>query len=86
MFLPFFIVVVIFFLISLRQVDPDQIGIVFRFGKFSRIVNPGWRIVILYLESCVKIKNTEILTEKQLMEFTRVGVPHEIIDKLRKKS
>ncbi|MBT3538596.1 hypothetical protein HOF40_03455 [Candidatus Parcubacteria bacterium] len=86
MFTSFLIVLGISFLLSIRQINPNQIGIVFRFGKFTRVIKPGWRIVIIKIESHVKITDTETLSEKQLMELIKDGVPHEIIDKLRKKS
>ncbi|NCC70292.1 slipin family protein, partial [bacterium] len=45
----FFIVLIIGFIVlilfSIRQVDQYEIGLKFSFGKFTGIMNPGWRIV-----------------------------------------
>ena len=42
-------------LISIRQVTEYERGILFRFGKFKKILNPGWNIVLPIIESYQKI-------------------------------
>ncbi len=49
------IVVLIIILRSIRQISEYERGILFRFGKFSRILNPGWNIVLPIIESYQKI-------------------------------
>lgn len=53
LFLVFFIVFVI--LISLRQVNQYERGVKLTMGRFSGMVNPGWRIVIPIFQSMRKV-------------------------------
>lgn len=48
-----FILLVI--LISVRQVNEYQRGVKFQFGKFVRVVNPGWRLIVPVFQSMVKV-------------------------------
>ncbi|MBR3162025.1 MAG: slipin family protein [Bacilli bacterium] len=48
------VVLVIAFL-SIRQISEYERGILFRFGKFKKILNPGWNIVLPIIESYQKI-------------------------------
>ena len=49
------LVIGIILLCSIRQISEYQRGILFRFGKFARIMNPGWNIVLPIIESFQKI-------------------------------
>ena len=49
------IVIGIVLLCSIRQVTEYERGILFRFGKFRKILNPGWNIVLPIIESYQKI-------------------------------
>lgn len=49
------VVVVIILLRSIRQVDEYERGVKFKFGKYSKIVGPGWRLVLPIIESMKKI-------------------------------
>ena len=50
------VVVVLFVLAcSVRQITEYERGILFRFGKFKKILNPGWNIVLPIIESYQKI-------------------------------
>ena len=53
------LVVVVFFLIillkSIIQVNEYERGIKFNRGKFSKIIQPGWRIIIPIIESYKKV-------------------------------
>ena len=40
---------------SIRQIAEYERGILFRFGKFARILKPGWNIVLPIIESYQKI-------------------------------
>lgn len=42
-------------LISIRQISEFERGIKFRFGKFKKIMNPGWNIVLPIFESYKKV-------------------------------
>ena len=52
-FLIGFIIFII--LISIRQVSEYERGIKFRFGKFKKIMKPGWNLVLPIIESYKKV-------------------------------
>jgi len=47
--------VVILLLGSIRQVNQFERGVRFTLGKFSKLVNPGWRLVIPVFQSMTKV-------------------------------
>ena len=49
------IVVAIIIFSSIRQIDEYERGILFQFGKFKRILNPGWNIVLPVIQSFKKV-------------------------------
>ena len=49
------IIIIVILLMSIRQIAEYERGILFRFGKFKRIMNPGWNIVLPIIESSQKI-------------------------------
>lgn len=49
------IVVVVLVLISLRQINQYQRGVMFTMGRFTGIKSPGWRIVIPIFQSMRKV-------------------------------
>ncbi len=52
-------IVLIFLIIilvnSIKQINEYERGIKFRFGKFVKVLNPGWKIVIPIIESYKKV-------------------------------
>lgn len=52
-----FLIIIIFFLIitSIRQVNQYEKGVKFTFGKFTSIMEPGWRIVWPIIQSSQKV-------------------------------
>ena len=54
-FLLIIIGVICLLLSSIRQVDEYERGILFQFGKFKRIMNPGWNIVLPIIQSFKKV-------------------------------
>ncbi|MFA4831540.1 MAG: slipin family protein [Patescibacteria group bacterium] len=42
-------------LISIRQVNQYQRGVKFQLGKYVRVVNPGWRLIIPIIQSMTKV-------------------------------
>ncbi|MDD3187100.1 MAG: slipin family protein [Bacilli bacterium] len=51
----YLIVVVFILMISVRQINEFERGLLFTFGKFSKILNPGWRIVLPIVQSYRKV-------------------------------
>lgn len=49
------IIAIILFFATLRQVNQYERGIKFTMGRFSKVVNPGWRIVIPIFQSMTKV-------------------------------
>lgn len=49
------IIVVIILLRSIRQVNEYERGVKFRFGKFTKILNPGWNLILPIIESMKKV-------------------------------
>ncbi len=52
---PVFIIVLIIILVSVRQVNEYERGILFQFGKYKMIKNPGWRLVLPVIQSMAKV-------------------------------
>lgn len=52
---PVFIIVLIVILVSVRQVNEYERGILFQFGKYKMIKNPGWRLVLPVIQSMAKV-------------------------------
>jgi len=51
----FWIVVAALLLRSVRQVNQYERGVKFQFGKFHKLVDPGWRLVFPIVQSMTKI-------------------------------
>lgn len=51
------ILVIVFFIIlgSIKQINEYERGIKFRFGKFVKIMTPGWKVVLPIFESFKKV-------------------------------
>ncbi len=47
--------VIVIILCSIKQINEYERGVKFRFGKFARIMNPGWKIVLPVIESYRKV-------------------------------
>lgn len=52
---PFILFVVIVLLSSIRQVNQYERGVKFMLGKFTRLVEPGWRLVLPIIQSMSKV-------------------------------
>jgi len=50
-----FWIAVILILSSIRQVNQYERGVRFTLGKFSKLVNPGWRIVLPVIQNMIKV-------------------------------
>lgn len=49
------IIIILIILCSIRQIDEYERGIKFSLGKFSKIMNPGWNIVLPIFQSFKKV-------------------------------
>lgn len=48
-------ILVLFFIIVLKQINQYERGLLFTMGRFTRIINPGWRIVVPIFQSIKKV-------------------------------
>jgi len=55
MYTTIIIILAVILLVSIRQVNQYQRGVKFQFGKFVKMVDPGWRIVVPIFQSMTKI-------------------------------
>lgn len=53
--LPILFVIAVVVLISLRQVNQYERGVKFTMGRYSSMINPGWRIVVPIFQSMTKV-------------------------------
>ncbi len=51
----FIIIIIILVLISIRQINQYQRGVRFTFGKFTSIMEPGWRVVLPIVQTYQKV-------------------------------
>ena len=48
-------IVLIIIFVSIRQINQYERGILFRFGKFAKILKPGWHIILPVIHSYKKV-------------------------------
>ena len=53
--IPVIFFVVIILLSSIKQINEYERGVLFQLGKFKRILNPGWKIVLPVVQSFYKV-------------------------------
>ena len=68
------VAVVILFFTSVYQIQPDEAGIVTRFGRFSRVTDPGLHFVVPFLESVTKVPVERQLKEEFGFRTVEAGV------------
>lgn len=49
------VIVLAFILVSIRQINQYQRGVKFTFGKYTKIMEPGWRLVFPIIQSYEKV-------------------------------
>ena len=52
---PILVLIAILLIISTKQINEYERGILFRFGKFAKIMKPGWRLVFPIIHSYKKV-------------------------------
>lgn len=77
--LPLLVVIAVILLISIRQVNEYQRGVKFTLGKFTRMVNPGWRIVLPIFQSMIKVDMRTKAVDVPFQEaITKDNIPAKI--------
>ncbi len=68
--------IVVVLLISVRQINQYERGVKFMFGKFHKVMNPGWRIVFPVIQSYQKIDlRTKAVDVPDQNAITKDNVP-----------
>ena len=55
LFMPLIIIFLIVVISSIRQIDQYERGILFKRGKYDKVLEPGWHVIWPIFESCKKI-------------------------------
>jgi len=78
--IPFLLIILLFvILISLKQVNEYQRGIKFTMGRFSGVMEPGWRIVFPIFETWQKVDiRTKVVEEPDQEVITKDNVSAKI--------
>ena len=53
--IPLIVVFLIIVISSIRQIDEYERGILFKRGKYAKVLNPGWHVIWPIFQSCKKI-------------------------------
>lgn len=53
--IPIIVVFLIIVISSIRQIDEYERGILFKRGKYAKVLNPGWHVIWPIFQSCKKI-------------------------------
>ena len=73
---PFLMFVGIILLASIRQINEYQRGVLFQFGKFKRMQEPGWRIVLPIVQSMTKVDiRTKTVDVPEQETVTKDNIP-----------
>ena len=85
----FIILIALVLLVSLRQVNQYERGVKFTMGRYSNMINPGWRIVIPVFQSMTKVdlrlKAVEVppqdaITKDNVSEKITAVIYYKIVD------
>ena len=69
------VIIVIVLLSSIKQINQYERGILFSYGKFSKILNPGWRLVLPIIQSYSKIDiRTKVIDVPEQETITKDNV------------
>lgn len=69
------IIVVFILLASIKQIDEYERGVKFSFGKYSKTLNPGWKIVLPVIQSFKKVDiRTKVVDVPEQDAITRDNV------------
>ncbi|MBE6145085.1 MAG: slipin family protein [Firmicutes bacterium] len=68
-------IVLIVILGSIKQINEYERGILFSYGKFSKVLNPGWRLVLPIIQSYSKIDiRTKVIDVPEQETITKDNV------------
>lgn len=88
-FIPILIIIGIIVLSSIKQINQYQRGVKFTFGKFTSIMEPGWRIVLPIFQSmkkvdirtkAVEVPDQEAMTKDNIQTRISAVVYYKVVD------
>ncbi len=88
-FIPILIIIGIIVLSSIKQINQYQRGVKFTFGKFTSIMEPGWRIVLPIFQSmkkvdirtkAVEVPDQEAMTKDNIQTTISAVVYYKVVD------
>ncbi len=88
-FIPILIIIGIIVLSSIKQINQYQRGVKFTFGKFTSIIEPGWRIVLPIFQSmkkvdirtkAVEVPDQEAMTKDNIQTRISAVVYYKVVD------
>jgi regulator of protease activity HflC (stomatin/prohibitin superfamily) len=89
MFETLFFIIIFGLLISVRQINQYQRGIKFMFGRYHRMMEPGWRLVIPVIQSyqkvdirtkAVDVPDQEAITKDNVSTKTSAVIYYKVTD------
>jgi regulator of protease activity HflC (stomatin/prohibitin superfamily) len=89
MFETLFFIIIVGLLISVRQINQYQRGIKFMFGRYHRMMEPGWRLVIPVIQSyqkvdirtkAVDVPDQEAITKDNVSTKTSAVIYYKVTD------
>lgn len=73
---PILMVVVVVLVTCVRQIDQYERGVMFQFGKFTKIKEPGWRMVLPVIQSMKKVDiRTKTVDVPEQETITKDNIP-----------
>ncbi len=88
-FIPILIIIGIIVLSSIKQINQYQRGVKFTFGKFTSIMEPGWRIILPIFQSmkkvdirtkAVEVPDQEAITKDNVQTKISAVVYYKVVD------
>lgn len=65
------VIIAVILLSSVKQINQYERGVLFTIGKYTKILNPGWRIVLPIIHSYKKVD----IRTKQSMSPNKMPLP-----------
>ena len=91
--MPFLIfLVIVLFLVMIKQINQYERGVIFTLGKISKSKNPGWRLIVPVFQRLVKVDirtktvdvpNQEVITRDNIPVHINAVVYYKIIDPIK---
>ena len=69
------VIIIIVLISSIKQINQYERGILFSYGRFSKVLEPGWRLVLPIIQSYSKIDiRTKVIDVPEQETITKDNV------------